>query len=157
MSGPPRQRSVIQLEPVTADNWRQCAAVAVRPDQADFVQPVTYYLCLCSYETIWQPLAITRAGTVIGFVMWGIDDDRCRWIGGLTVDVTAQGSGVGRSVVEQLRDRFAGDPDCPNVALSYAPANTVARALYASLGFTETGETMPGDDELIARWTPPGR
>jgi diamine N-acetyltransferase len=34
-------------------------------------------------------------------------------------------------------------------ALSYAPDNAVARRLYASLGFVETGEREDG--ELVAR------
>jgi len=34
-------------------------------------------------------------------------------------------------------------------ALSYDPRNTVARSLYASMGFIETGEL--DDDETVAR------
>ncbi|MGW0432698.1 GNAT family N-acetyltransferase [Micromonospora sp. NPDC003197] len=146
--------SVIRLEPVTADNWRQCAALRVRPEQSDFVMSVTYYLCLCAYGTTWKPLAITRDDKVVGFVMWGIDDDGSRWIGGFVVDADAQRGGVGRAAVRQLLDRFAAEPDCPNVALSYSPENTAARALYASLGFVETGETEDDGAELVARWTP---
>ena len=39
--------------------------------------------------------------------------------------------------------------DAPSFALSYQPENTAARALYASLGFVETGEQE--DDEVVAR------
>lgn len=152
----PDNSAAIQLVPVTADNWRQCAALRVRPDQSDFVMPVTYYLCLCAYGTTWQPLAITRNGVVVGFVMWGVDDDGSRWIGGLVVDVDAQRAGVARAALRQLVDRFTADPDCPNVALSYPAENTAARALYASLGFEETGETEDDGAELVARWTRPG-
>lgn len=55
---------------------------------------MTYYLCLCAYGTTWHPAAVTRAGRTVGFVMWGVDDDRSRWIGGLVVDVAVQPSGV---------------------------------------------------------------
>ena len=34
-------------------------------------------------------------------------------------------------------------------ALSYGPTNTVARHLYTSMGFVETGEME--DDEVVAR------
>jgi diamine N-acetyltransferase len=146
---------MIQLEEVTAENWRECAALRVRPDQAEFVEPVTYYLCLCLYGKTWQPLAVRRDGTVVGFVMWGVDGDSSRWIGGLLVDAAAQRSGVGREALRQLMERFAEEPDCPNVALSYPPANTAARTLYASLGFQETGETEADGTELVARWPCP--
>ena len=82
--------------------------------------------------------------------MWGVDDDRSRWIGGLVVDAAQQRTGVGRAVVRALQACFAAEPDCPNVALSYSSDNTGARALYASLGFRQTGEME--DDEVVARW-----
>ncbi|WP_159104853.1 N-acetyltransferase [Plantactinospora sp. BB1] len=144
----------VRLEPVTADNWRDCTRLQGRPDQADLVMPVVYNLCQCAYGGVWQPLAITRSGRVVGFVMWGRDDDRSIWIGGLLVDAGAQRSGVARSAVRQLQQRFAAEPDCPNVALSYPPSNTAARDLYASLGFRETGETEDDGAEVVARWFP---
>ena len=137
---------------MTADNWRTCAALTVHPEQRDFVAEVAYYLCMCAYGDVWHPLAVTRDGVVVGFVMWGVDDDRSRWIGGLVIGAEHQRQGIGAAVVRQLRERLIAEPGCPNVALSYQPANTVARGLYRALGFVETGETE--DDEVIARWTP---
>jgi diamine N-acetyltransferase len=142
---------IISLEPVTKDNWRGCAALSVRPDQRDFVNDVAHYLCLCAYGGLWQPLAVVLDGEVVGFCMWAVDDDRSRWIGGVVVDAARQGAGIGRAMVTALREQLAAEPDCPNVALSYAPENAAARALYASLGFVETGEL--DDDEIVARWT----
>lgn len=60
--------------------------------------------------------------------------------------------GIGRALVIALRDRLAAEPGTPNVALSYSPDNTAARALYLDLGFVETGEWAK--DEVVARWTP---
>lgn len=142
----------ISLEPVTAGNWRDCAALTVHPGQKDFVAAVTYYLCMCHYGDTWNPLAVVRGGVVVGFVIWAVDDDGSRWIGGLVVDAEHQRQGIGREIVRQLRERLIAEPGTPNVALSYQPANTAARDLYLSLGFVETGETE--DDEVIARWAP---
>ena len=143
----------ILLEPVTAANWRDCAALKVHPSQQRFVNDVTYYLCLCAYGDVWHPLAVVRDGQVAGFVMWGIDDDdRSGWIGGLVVDAAHQRQGIGHAAVRALRERLIAEPGCPNVALSYAPDNTAARHLYRTLGFRETGETE--DTELVARWQP---
>jgi diamine N-acetyltransferase len=142
----------ISLEPVTPDNWRDCAALTVHPDQERFVAEVTYYLCMCHYGDTWNPLAVVRGGTVVGFVIWGVDDDGSRWIGGLVVDARHQRRGIGRETVRQLRERLIAEPGTPNVALSYQPASTAARDLYLSMGFAETGETE--DDEVVARWKP---
>ena len=82
--------------------------------------------------------------------MWAIDDaDGSRWIGGVVIDAAAQGRGIGRAALETLIARLATALDCHEVALSYGPENRVARGLYASLGFVETGEHE--DDELVAR------
>ena len=142
----------MELVPVTRENWRDCVALAVRPEQRGFVSEVSFYLCLCSYGDVWRPLAVVRDGRVAGFVMWGVDDDGSRWIGGLVVDAAHQGQGIGRATVRALRERLIAEPGCPNVALSYQPENTVARALYRDLGFRETGETEGA--ELVARWRP---
>ena len=77
--------SRIELRPVTSENWQACAALSVRADQARFVAPITYYLCLCAYGDTWQPMAIVRDGTILGFCVWGIDDGSA-WIGGLLID-----------------------------------------------------------------------
>ncbi|SNY33545.1 GNAT family N-acetyltransferase [Paractinoplanes atraurantiacus] len=142
----------VDLVPVTADNWRDCAELTVSAGQQRFVNAVTYYLCLCHYGELWNPLAITRDGTVVGFAMWAIDDDRSAWIGGLVVGEQHQRQGIGHAAVRKLRERLIAEPGTPNVALSYAADNTGARHLYRTLGFHETGETE--DTELVARWTP---
>jgi diamine N-acetyltransferase len=62
-----------------------------------------------------------------------------------------QGQGLGRRALElllgEMRARGAA-----RVALYYAPANLIARQLYASAGFVETG--IDADGEMMAVRTP---
>jgi diamine N-acetyltransferase len=140
----------IELLDVTARNWRDCADLEVATGQRTFVSSVTRYLCLCHYGGVWRPLAIAAGGDVVGFVMWAVDpDDRSGWIGGLVVGRDRQRRGYGRAALLALLERLRREQGCPSAALSYSPANTAARALYASLGFAETGEHE--DDEVVAR------
>ena len=140
----------VTLREVGADNWRDCAGLEVTEAQREFVSPVTRYLALCAYGgSPWRPLAVEAAGRTVGFVMWGVDPaDESYWIGGFVVDRAEQLKGYGRAIVVELirRARAGGHP---SVALSYLPTNEVARALYGSLGFVETGEIE--DDEVVAR------
>jgi diamine N-acetyltransferase len=138
----------VRLDEVTPQNWRSVVAVSPRSEQAEFVTTVARYLCLCHYGGEWHPLAISTEDEVVGHVMWAEDaEDASIWIGGLVIDAEHQGGGIGRATMLALIDRFQGAPG--GMALSYSPDNTVARNLYASVGFGETGETV--DEEIVAR------
>ena len=129
------------MTPVTAENWRLVAELDVHDEQRAFVAPVTYYLALCAYdEGPWQPLAVYQGAIAVGFVMEAVDpSDGSYWIGGVVIDSASQGRGVGRTTMETMIARARAGSH-PSVGLSYHPDNTVARHLYASLGFVETGE-----------------
>lgn len=140
----------VRLVDVDGANWRQIVDIAPRPDQERFVAPVARYLCLAHYGGEWRPLAIETNGSIVGHVMWAIDEaDGSVWLGGLVIDAAAQGRGIGRGAVMAFLDRFT-EQGHTNAALSYSPENTAARRLYADLGFVETGEME--DDEIVARY-----
>jgi diamine N-acetyltransferase len=142
----------MELREVTADNWRDVVRIEPREDQGRFVASVAYYLNLCHYGEEWKPLALYQDGEPVGFAMWGYDaEEDSYWIGGFVIDAKHQGQGHGRAAMEALLDHLAGQPGYREAALSYEPENTVARRLYASLGFVETGERA--DDEFVARRT----
>ena len=146
----------IELRRVDTRNWRACADLEVAAEQRDFVSPVTRYLCLCHYGGVWQPLAVYAGDEVVGFVMWAVDPgDQSGWIGGLVIDQARQRKGYGRATVKILTRRLLESEGCGSCALSYSSHNSVARDLYASLGFVETGEVE--DDELVARLLPNSR
>jgi diamine N-acetyltransferase len=140
----------ITLRAVDAHNWRDGAALTVTPKQQEFVASVTYYLALCAYGSApWQPWVVESEGRVVAFVMTAVDPaDDSYWIGGLVVDTAEQGAGVGRAVVDELVQQARAEGRT-SVALSYSPSNEVAKQLYRSVGFAETGET--DDDEVVAR------
>jgi diamine N-acetyltransferase len=48
-----------------------------------------------------------------------------------------------------LLERLRAIPGCDEVAISYEPENELARQLYATCGFRETGEVIEG--ETVAR------
>ncbi|MFI5839573.1 GNAT family N-acetyltransferase [Catenuloplanes sp. NPDC051500] len=144
----------VNLAAVDAGNWRVVADLSVAAHQREWVAPPTYYLALCTYgEAGWRPLAVRAGDEVVGFLMWTIDpDDNAAWIGGVVIDQTRQGQGIGRAAIRALITRIeAEEPGVTGFALSYEPANEAARRCYASLGFVETGETE--DTEVVARLT----
>ncbi|MGB7876535.1 MAG: GNAT family N-acetyltransferase [Anaerolineales bacterium] len=143
-----KANSVI-LRPVNRDNWREVAKLEVTESQREFVAEPSYYLALCSYGELWQPLAIYLGEQMIGFLMWAVDsDDGSCWLGGILIDKNYQQRGYGRQAIQEAIKMLADKHGYQNFALSYSPDNT-AKHLYHKLGFTETDEWE--DDEVVAR------
>ncbi|KKK05948.1 GNAT family N-acetyltransferase [Micromonospora sp. HK10] len=141
----------VTLRPVDDENWRAVADVAPRDEQRSWVPALAArYLLLTMRSPVWTSLAVYADDTVVGHLMWGVDDDGSRWIGGMVIDGAEQGRGVGRAAVATLAEWLAaqGRP----VRLSYHPDNLAAAALYRSLGFRPTGAME--DDEVVAELTP---
>lgn len=145
----------VRLIEVGASNWRACAALRVRDEQRRWVADVTYYLCMCTYGDTWHPLAIEVEDAVVGFFIWGVDEDDSRWIGGLVIDAAHQRRGIARTAIIEAIHLLVAQQGCTGVALSYAPDNVAARSLYTKLGFVETGETEDDGAELVSRLSLP--
>jgi diamine N-acetyltransferase len=145
----------VRLVDVGADNWRACAALGATEDQRLWVADVTYYLCLCAYGETWHPLAIEVGEDIVGFLMWGVDDDASRWIGGLVIDAAHQRRGIAKAAMVQTVRLLITQEGCTGVALSYGPDNEPARSLYAGLGFVQTGESEDEGAELVSRLSMP--
>jgi diamine N-acetyltransferase len=147
----PERRADVTLWDVSGDIRRRCIALDVHDPQRAFVAPVATYLAMCDDEGVWTPVAVCRDDDVVGFAMWGHDrDEDSHWVGGVLVDRAHQRQGIARRALELLIERLASDSACREIALSYDAENAAARALYASLGFVETGEETD-DSEVVAR------
>lgn len=142
--------SRISLVPVNKENWRDVAVLEVNEDQSDYVASGSYYLCLCNYDGLWNPLAVQLDDQVIGFLMWALDeDDGSCWLGGITIDKEFQGKGYGKAAVQAALNMLSREKGYKKFALSYNPENKGAAHVYAALGFKENGEME--DDEIVAR------
>ena len=131
----------VSLRPITADNLREATLLSVRDDQMKFVASNVYSIAQAQFYSSWVPKAICAGEEMVGFVMWGIDDEQPEpewWIIRLMIDAAHQGKGYGKAAtvaaIDELRTRAARD-----VFLSLAPSNDYARTFYERLGFADTG------------------
>lgn len=147
---PDAQADRVVLRPINRNNWRAVIPLKVAEAQSAYVSEPSYYLALCCYENLWQPLAMYVAEQPVGFMMWAIDsNDGSCWLGGILVDQRYQRRGYGRQAVQAAIALLSEQYGHQHFALSYQPANSVAQKLYQSLGFSETDEWE--DDEIVAR------
>lgn len=142
----------VTLREVDDANWRAIADVAPRDDQRDHVAALAArYLLLSLREDVWHSLGIYADEQVVGHIMWGADDD-AHWVGGMVVDASQQGRGLGRAAMRTMLDWLAARDDCRAIRLDYAPDNHSARRLYESLGFVAVD--TDDDGAIIAEFVP---
>ena len=156
---------MIRLEKVTAKNVWDILKLSVADYQREFVASNDTSI-IEAYTTITAnghafPFGIYDDSTLVGFVMIGYDKDDY-WVDApeiassnynlwrLMIDKNYQKNGYGRKAIELALEFIKSFP-CGKAEycwLSYEPENIVAKELYASFGFAETGD-MDGE-ELIA-------
>ena len=143
----------ITLQPVTKDNWRDVYRLSrtLTEQQQHFVAPNAYSMLEAIYgQHDFKPWAVYADATVVGFLMTAYaEDDQQHWISRLMIGHDFQGKGYGRAVMQLAIEQFKAIPDCTGVYISFAPENEVARTLYSSLGFLDTG--LLDDGEIVYR------
>lgn len=140
----------VEVKPIDGGNFREALDLEVTDEQSAWVASTARYLALCAYGGVWHPLGLYADEVMVGFAMWARDPgDGSHWIGGFLVDRRHQGRGHGRAAMLATLDFLRREEGATTYALSYRPDNVVAKRLYASLGFVETGETE--DEEVVAR------
>jgi diamine N-acetyltransferase len=145
-----------EILPVTKDNWQELIDLKVREDQTKFVASNLYSIAEAQFgedipnEGHWEmfPYGIFDQGKAVGFLMiaYNFGFDRFQgFVQRLMVDEKFQGKGYGRFGMDWILDRCRSDTRIKSIAISYEPHNEIARKLYASVGFVETGEIMEGE------------
>ncbi len=149
----------LSIQPVSRDNWRELAKLRVQDDQRNFVASNLYSIAESQFGfdmvdgSHWElfPFGIYNGETPVGFFMYGYCFPNANYqafIFRLMVDENQQGKGYGRFGMNNMLETFQPDKRIQNIGISYEPENQVARKLYASLGFVETGEIQ--GQEVVA-------
>jgi diamine N-acetyltransferase len=123
----------VRLVPITKDNWREAIRLKVREDQKGFVATNVYSIAEASfYPDQVHCRAVYDDDTMVGFVMYGYDDED---YGGyaiirLMVDERYQGKGYGRAAMLAMIEALKQQPDCDKIYISFEPENHAARAVH---------------------------
>lgn len=157
-----RGRIMIELRKITDDNFNECIKLEPKEEQKSYVASnisslAEAYVALTNNEGIPMPYAIYNNDIMVGFIMFvyieAVDDtdENTYWVCRLMIDKGYQGKGYGKETMTKALELIRTFPygKSSAVYLSYEPENVVAKTLYASLGFVETGEVEDG--ELIAK------
>ncbi len=151
---------MIELRQITFDDFSQCIKLELAEGQQTFVAPNIYtlaeaYVALTTDHFHPMPYAIYSDGELVGMIAMcyqrGTAEMGHYEMYRFMIDKRHQGKGYGRAALSQAIALLRSQPHGPgsHIATSFVPGNDVAKDLYLSLGFVETGEVE--DDELVAR------
>lgn len=141
----------IALRPITPENFNAVVQLKVRENQQNFVASNVFSIAQASLYDAWQPQAVYADDTLVGFVLWGIDDDQPQlewWLIRLMIGAEHQGKGYGRAAAQAAIDAMR-EKGAEAVYLSFEPENHGAEKLYRSMGFVNTGRVEY--DEIVYR------
>lgn len=132
---------LVELKKIDADNLDDVLSLAVSDDQTAFVSTVAQSLAQAwVYRDTAFPFAIYADGAPVGFVMLGYYESRDQYtLWKFLIDARYQCRGYGRAALKLAIDRLAETFGAREVYTGVLLGNEVARRLYASVGFVETG------------------
>ena len=157
--------TLLTIQPVTKDNWRDLIKLKVREDQISFVASNLYSIAESQFvvdddeqgQWILSVFGIYDHETPVGFFMYGLNYELPKmqaFISRLMVDEKYQKKGYGKFGLEKMIAIFRADAGVKAVGISYEPENDVARHLYARYGFVETGEISGGEVVAVLKLQP---
>lgn len=142
---------MVELRPITRDNWVACADLPLLPSQQEFLAPNVYSIAELNFEPHYTPRAIYANGQLVGFLMYCPENDppdpTLFWLFRFMVAASHQGNGYGASALRLavMEMKAAG---ATRIRTMHKPTNSSASQLYKKHGFIEVGVLDDGDTEL---------
>lgn len=143
----------IYLKDIDENNLEECTLLTTNKDGKhyvfeEFVASNTFSIAQSKVQKGWIVKAIYDDDLMIGFSMYGYCYEYdfyeiCRFM----IDYKYQGKGYGRRSLIKIIEEMKKNEECKDIYISFAPKNNIARSLYESLGFKDTGKTL--EDELL--------
>ena len=134
-------RKMVYLKEVTKENIDEFLELSVREDQKSFVSTTAESLAQAyAYKETAFPFAVYNDDTMVGFIMMGYYEAKNYYtLWKFLIDKKYQHKGYGREAlvlgISFMRDKF----NIKEIYTGVAPGNSVAKGLYQSIGFEDTG------------------
>lgn len=143
----------IYLKDIDENNLEECTLLTTNKDGKhyvfeEFVASNAFSIAQSKVQKGWTVKAIYNEELIIGFTMYGYCYETdfyeiCRFM----IDHKYQGKGYGRVALIKIIEEMKINEDCKEICISFDPNNKIARSLYESLGFKDTGKTL--EEELL--------
>ena len=135
---------MVELRGITKENYEECLQLDIAESQKDFVSSTVHSLAQAwvYYDTAF-PFAIYANNTMVGFIMLGYYEAEGYYtLWKFMFDEKYQNKGYGKKAVRLGIDYLVNRFNVKEIYTAYYATNRIARNLYASIGFRETGEIV---------------
>ena len=140
----------MELREITGDNYQRILNLSTGKGQEKFVMPNLYSLAHAwVFQKTARPYALYEGEEPVGFIMldWR-PEEKTAEIWRFMIDYRYQGKGHGRAAMELALEKIRQARLFDRAQLYCVPGNEKAQALYHSLGFRETGNTLDGEIQM---------
>ncbi len=134
---------MVTLRSITKDNLDEVLRLKVSKNQESFVSANSYSLSQAwVYKNTAFPFAIYADDVLVGFIMLGYYEERDQYtLWKFMIDEKYQNKGYGKQALTLGIEYLVQNFHVKSIYTGVAFGNTVAKKLYESLGFRETGVT----------------
>src|SRR5512145_2984354 len=139
--------SLIHLEPITQDNYRECMNLKVAESQVRHVAPNPKALgeAYVYYKTS-RPYVIYQDEQMVGFLLLReLSDLGCYYISQFMIDERYQRQSYGRQAMLVLLEMLRVERRFARIELCFVEGAKGAKRLYEGLGFQQVGEPEAGE------------
>ena len=131
----------MEFREIDKSNYWDCMALTIDKSQEGFVADNKQSLVEAAYEEGLYTLGIYHEETMVDFVLYDYDDTFPGWsMSRFMIDKQFQGKGYGKQAAVAFLDYIKKKHNADKLYISVSLKNTVARKMYASIGFEEIKE-----------------
>lgn len=135
---------MVTLREITKENFEECLNLNIADSQKKFVSSTAHSLAQAwiYYDTAF-PFAIYADNVMVGFIMLGYYEVKGYYtLWKLLIDEKYQNEGYGKKALKLGIDYLVNRFKVTEIYTAYFATNEIARNLYSSVGFRETGEIV---------------
>lgn len=126
---------MVELRPITEDNYRECLDLNAGVANEAFVDPVAWSLAEAwVYYEDSRPFAIYANNKMVGYVLMYIGEDNPQIIN-FMIDSRYQKSGYGKAAALLCIDYLKREFGAVRISLPVEPENIAAQKLWTNVGF----------------------
>jgi diamine N-acetyltransferase len=134
------EKNMIVLKPVTMENFWDVITLKIHKNQEQYIPDNIFLIAQSKIQPVCIPLAIYNDDTIVGFLMYGLDENY--WIYILMIDNKYQGKGYAKEALKTILREIKKDKNNHKVLLAVNKGNIGAIKLYEHFGFTFNGKRL---------------